>query len=310
MLLKLFTWRVERKYLDYAFKIVLVPIAAHFLVSIRETDTFIERISTLSYWVAFSYSAVVAYIVVCLIANTSLKYDIEDSWEIDFSKRLSKQLINCLILPLAGIMISATIYFACFHKNILHRGYMNKELPLTVIFLVLTNSFYFALYIKFNLIAKYNTLVDTNNILLDTNIILLDTNIILTENNQLKIEGEKWSSIKILGDFRGTSKIIDLQNIVLVNYDNKVNTVFTSDGEKTIVTYSLLELEAILLRKPFMKINRSQIINLDEVIYFKRKKSGILVTFSVVVKEEVLVSKRLTSTFIQFYKLSKNYKEE
>ena len=246
-----------------------IPLASHFLISIRERDTLWHRIHNPYYWIALGYSLVVCYLSVYVISQISKRLDLFDGKQGITFGRFLKQFVFGLLLPLCGITLLAAGYYGYFGENILEREYLVHELPIVALFLCVVNCYYLM-----------RSFYEGASLPLESRIVEEQ----VTDNVVVYRKGEY-----VPTDFR---------DIAMIDQIELINWVVNFDGEKHMLAYTLKEISALLDGCEFFQINRKQILNRRAIKSFRPGTFGKLeVTLTVEQRSRVTVSKDRVKNF-------------
>lgn len=223
------------KILNGIFWTLIIPISAHFLVSIRRNDSFFMLIKQPYYWVAFFYTLVISYLVVFIISKLSIRWDKIEDGKMNYVNRILKQLIFGILIPFIAIIILATICLYFCSGQVIQKSYFLKEVPIIVLYLCVLNVFYISVYLNKQIIT-------------------------LTKKDEEQAE-TPINRNKLLVHYRGDYVPVDLNEIALISQVNRINWLITFKGEKHILDLSLTAIHALLNENQFFKINRNQIVN-------------------------------------------------
>lgn len=235
MYIKLNAPRKTIKILNVIFWTLIIPLSAHFLVSIRRNDSFLELIENPYYWIALVYTLVLSYLVVFIISKLSTYWDKIEDGKNNYINRIIKQLIFGILCPFIGIIILAITYFHFCSGQVIQKSYFLKEIPIIVLYLCVLNVFYISVYLNKQIIT-------------------------LTKKDEEQAE-TPINRNKLLVHYRGDYVPIDLNEIALISQVNRINWLITFKGEKHILDLSLTAIHALLNENQFFKINRNQIVN-------------------------------------------------
>ncbi|RZM25259.1 MAG: LytTR family transcriptional regulator [Pedobacter sp.] len=235
--------------LQLIFYLLVIPYASHFLISIRERDTLIQRVQNPYYWIAFGYTLAVCYAFAYIISRLSARLDKKQQ---ELTKRIIHQTITGVLLPLIGVTALATIYYAAFGENIIKRGYLQNELPIVLLFLLAVNAYHLTRYLN-------------------------------QETEQLKKSFEEQSqqakNNTLLVYHKGAHMPITFDQIAMIDQVQLINWIVTFEKERHILELSLKEACSLLDKQNFFQINRNQIINRKAIHRFSPGTFGKLELF-------------------------------
>jgi len=100
---------------------------------------------------------------------------------------------------------------------------------------------------------------------------------------------------KIVINVDGKLLFLDIDEILFVESDGNYSTIFTEDGQKTVITKKLKEVNEILPDNYFFRIHNSFIINLTKIKEFI-KNEGYVVLKS---KHKIPVARQRKSDFLE-----------
>lgn len=100
---------------------------------------------------------------------------------------------------------------------------------------------------------------------------------------------------KIVINVDGKLLFLDIDEILFVESDGNYSTIFTEDGQKTVITKKLKEVNEILPDNYFFRIHNSFIINLTKIKEFI-KNEGYVVLQS---KHKIPVARQRKSDFLE-----------
>jgi two-component system LytT family response regulator len=72
-------------------------------------------------------------------------------------------------------------------------------------------------------------------------------------------------------------ELVPLEAIIKCESDSNYTHVFLKDGKKLLVSRTLKEIEELLKDHPFLRVHRSHLINLNEIVQYVRGEGGYVV---------------------------------
>lgn len=260
------------RYLSLLFYVFLIPYAAHFLISIRETDSLTDRLCNRYYWIALAYTLLLSYAAAFGIGQLSAYLDKKEKCRSNHARRTVWQLVWGLLLPLFLVVLLTTAYFGFFGENIVERGYFKHELPIVVLYLIVINGFYLLIH------ANKQAVVLQRNYRQQQNLLLKDKRIMVHSK---------------------TEKLpISVTQIAMIDQVQLINWLITQAEERFILSLSLKEINKLLGPYEFFQINRTQIVRKAIVKKMANGSFGKLVlTLGINYAKPVIVSKDRAKRF-------------
>lgn len=261
-----------QRYLSLLFYVVLVPYAAHFLISIRARDTLIHRLQNKYYWIALVYTLFLSYGMALGLAKLSGFLDKHPKLANNSLGRITWQILLGLLLPTLLVIAMTAFYFWFFGENIVDRGYFMFELPIVVLYLALINGFYLLVYFNNQAWA--------------------------IKRNYLQQQELLSKDKRILINHKGGQLSIKVGQIAVIDQISQINWLIMRNGESHILSLSLKEINALLNSSDFFQVNRKQIVNKEVIKRITALSFGKLeLTLHIHYENQVTVSKDRAKRF-------------
>ncbi len=226
MNLKLTKERISTAFLNSAFWIPILFFCTQLFVSIRSENSLFE----------VSKYAIVVFILLAVLCWSVKKVviylDKHQPVANNYAKRLVKQSLYGLIIPLGAVLLLLVAYDKSIDERIIQKAFLLKELSLCAFFLYMFNC-------------------ASVSIELEKRVSILPK----------EPDNDKQFNEKFLVYRKGFYAPINLIEVAMVYQSGHLNWIVTFDDERYVLNISLKEANTILDSQNFFAINRTHIIH-------------------------------------------------
>lgn len=275
---------------------ILIAAIASFYILFHGRSLDIKVFASPLFYVAFTVSWVIAVLMVEWVNYVTKSLDKYNNWFSFPVKRMRKQLIFGIFVPLLIDFCLISIYFYFLGTNIFENGFIKHDFPVIVLFVFILNFFYatFYLYKYGNQKSKSNftenkmdySVVDMSDAINDGAV----SNVIAEEElknvedhgsaTEMKQSGtiqfytneDKTNSYPHLKSFLASvcTEVdfydVNIQDDLLYFYSyNKQVFMVNREGKEFLINTNLNLLEELFAEINFARINRSVVLNLETV---------------------------------------------
>lgn len=262
---------IKSQFIDKILWVLLHLIIACSFIFIANDNSFYAAIKVPSFKTDFLFAIITTYLVLRYLKWISHKLNKTISRN-NFKERIKQQIFKGVIIPLVIAMGLEMIYLQLINIPISKSSIFNLELPLTLLFLLLINTFYLASYLFHN--KKMETIT-------------------VVKNNIPKVE-----TIRHIMVQKGYSEEkVNIENCAFIKSSNKTLWLYTFDGNCFQLNGTLEEWQK-KLAPIFFKINRQYIVAPNSIKSIEKTDTRkIKVLLSVHNEEGIFISKVNASSF-------------
>ncbi|TRW21946.1 LytTR family transcriptional regulator [Flavobacterium zepuense] len=244
---------MEIKYNDGYFRLVLAAIAAHIIVMYNVEKGFFEALFTLSYIRGFIGSWVIALLLIQYVHFVTLRLDKKYDWHDNTLLRFLWQTLLAFAAPAFLAFLLAAMFFWIFDRNIFHTSYLSQDYTLVIFMILVINIYYFGLH-SFLLHRQVTRNVNRATESPSREILIVDT-----PTRSIPVKLDTVAYFFILG---GT--------VFMRTFD------MPSLGQSYQIGIPLKNLEDILDKRLFFRINRRMIVNFNACTSYKQGRNKTL----------------------------------
>lgn len=247
-------------------------------VFIANDNSFEFLLTNPSFYTDIIFSISVTFIIGFYLKNINTILDKSYAWYEMFEKRLIKQLLFGVFLPLIFAMLLEIIYLEVINISIFDSAMLNFELPLAFIFLVLLNVISLA-----NYLFKHK-----------------QTETIIIKEQVIENPPKGLDYIYVQNGF--VEEKIEMMNCALIMSSSKLLWLTTFDGKKYRLQGTLEEWEAKLKHSNFYRINRQYLASFKSIKNVEQTETRKLKVNFIFPTDDVYISKPNVANFRQWWK--------
>ncbi|WP_162796161.1 hypothetical protein [Pedobacter namyangjuensis] len=251
--------------------LILAPIVAFVALAYVERFSVKLALVTPQFYVAWLASTIIICVLMYVVHWVTTRFDAHYPWRQALERRLRKQLLAGIILPVLIAITLASIYFWSNSANIFDTIWFDKYFLLVVILLTIVN-LAFALYGSVN---EKTTDAATGQLAQITDALVFKDVTSEFRQDDVLVETETLP----LGTSDTKFVDPDLLNIACVFCCNKHCYCIDMNGEDVIWPHSFGDSKKLLPQDYFFAINRSYLINFKAIIDHHSKSTKILVIY-------------------------------
>jgi len=255
------------------------PIVAISFIFFANDNPFFTLIRLPTFLTDLLFAIIVTFSIGFYIKWLTLHFDILLPWNKNFKKRLVKQFLFGIMLPLFFSMLLEIIYLLTINISLKDSSIFNLELPLAFLFLSLINLFYLVNYLF------YSNKEIKNDMKVQTSI----------DTSQKSIE-----FIVVQKGF--TEERINIEDCALLMSSNKIIWLYNFDGEKYRLQGTLEEWQLNLKEANFYRINRQYLVSLKSIKSIEQTETRKLKINLIINTDDVYVSKPNVTNFKLWWK--------
>ncbi|TRW21490.1 LytTR family transcriptional regulator [Flavobacterium zepuense] len=244
---------MEIKYKDGYFRLVLGAMAAHIIVMYNIDKGFFEALFTISYLRGFIGSWIIAMLLIQYVYYVTVRLDRKYDWHNNTLLRLLWQLLVAFGAPSILAFLLAAFFFWVFDRNIFQTSYLSQDYTLVVLMILVINIYYFGLH-SFLLHRLVTRNVNRATESPSREILIVDTP---TRSIPVKIDTAAYFFILGGAVFMRTFEMSSL-------------------SQSYQIGIPLKNLEELLNKRMFFRINRRMIVNFNTCDSYKQGKNKTL----------------------------------
>lgn len=258
-------------YRDLPVRLLVALVAAHWIVSFSEPESFWQLLRLPGYLPALISSFLIALVLVEWVYRITCWLDKHYTYQKRPETRIILQVVFGILVPVILSFILDVCYFSSHGISIFDTPYFKHYLPLILIMLLLWNTYYGIHYFVRLLIR-------------------------IKKINMEKKEATPQSPpVKLKSQ-------LDPANVMLIFSEKKHNYCLLSDGERVYWPHSIEHALSQLPREEFFQITRSQIVSRTNIISAKKHTSRrILISVKVPKNQQSFVSQDNSPAFITWW---------
>jgi DNA-binding LytR/AlgR family response regulator len=256
------------------------PAAALAFLFFANDNGFYKLIRLPSFIPDLIFALAVNYAVGIYISRLTLRLDKKMPWQEGFRKRLVRQILLGILLPLSLSMLAEMIYLRSIGIPLASSSMLNLELPLAFIFLTLINSFYLVNYLLYQK---------------KTEVITVKEPVFVTAPRPME-------AIVVQNGFK--EERIGLDQCALITSSQKILWLYTFEGDRYRMQGTLEEWEEKLKEAGFYRVNRQYLAAAKAILSAEQTDTRKLkLHFCISLDEDVYVSKQNAASFRQWWKM-------
>jgi|GEM_PF-7079699 len=242
--------RLKVRYLPTYLAIILPVGIGHLIVWMQQSKSLIQVMRQRGYWPAVVLSCLLGLLVVGYEQRMVKHLDERFPWEDNFRKRLKKQLVYGIALPLVMILCCMSVYFGLQGVSMIHRKYLQIEFPVAFLLLSGLNVYYFGWYHR--CVARHR---------------LHSTPVEEVPKAEERNGSHPRQLLLVAGN---THTAVRPENVICFVNEDRIGGAFLITGELVGFQLTMTELKAMLDPEVFIQTNRWTIVNLDQVCTYNR----------------------------------------
>lgn len=239
--------------------LLLAAIATFCILIYVETPPFTFLITKINFYQAWLLNTVIAYAMVRVSIYGTRVLDSYHPWQRSYRKRLPKQLLLAISVPLTLCIVGVMIYFVAYGKNILETNFFRRYLFLDTISIFLLNGTLFFMHQQ-------------------------------QANKRIRPERSLKQAEKLKFP-------MPIKDIAYLYAENKYCFAVSFDGNHEHLEASLTKAIMSLPEKQFCLVRRSHIVNRKAIKRVIRKDSTRQLELLPVLDQHIMVSRLETPTF-------------
>jgi LytTr DNA-binding domain len=255
------------------------PVLAISMIFIANDNSFVALFKIPSFYTDLLFAFSVTFLAGLYIKRITVLLDTKYPWHERVKKRIALQFVYGVVIPVTISMFMEIVYLYLIDIPIRESSVFYLELPLSFLFLLLANLFYVVHYLFYS--EHTRTIIITSS---KPTIPLPDF-------------------LTVLVGF--TEKKIAFSNCAVIISREKLLWLYTFDGEQYRLTGTMDEWEEKFRRINIFRLNR-QVLAVPGAIRSIEQTSTrkVLVRLSVLVQDEIYVSKEKAAVFQNWWRNS------
>ncbi|TRW21087.1 LytTR family transcriptional regulator [Flavobacterium zepuense] len=262
---------MEIKYKDGYFRLVLGAVAAHIIVMYNIDKGFFEALFTISYLRGFIGSWIIAMLLIQYVYYVTVRLDRKYDWHNNTLLRLLWQLLVAFGAPSILAFFLAAFFFWVFDRNIFQTSYLSQDYTLVVLMILVINIYYFGLN-SFIRLKHVTAPRDNNRIKENSDDDLTIAYVTESPTKQVIVVDSHTKSIPVKLETACYFFILE-GGVFMRTFD------MATLGESHQLNIPLKDLENMLDRKLFFRINRRMIVNYNSCKFYRSGKNKTLELF-------------------------------
>ncbi len=256
--------RNQVTYLKRTPRIIIAALASFYILFHGRSFDIVGALKTPFFYIAFAVTFIVALVLVKWIHYTTLSLDKYNGWFVNPTKRLIKQVIIGIVIPLVFDFALLSIYFYFLGTNIFENGFIRYDFPVIICFIIMLNLFYAIIYFKnssqVSSSQHINRQTGTNAAIESSAKIIHQEGLTINNHSHLKTFLESVTSTLDVNALD-----IELDILYFYSFNKQVFIVTGNGGEFTINT-NLNLIDNLFSEVSFARINRSVVLNLKTIV--------------------------------------------
>jgi|GEM_PF-3613169 len=248
-------------YNDRAFRIGAAFTVAFGITMYGGDESIFKLLLHPGFYIELGASLLFTVILIEWIAYATRMLDRKFDWRMDFSRRLTWQVILGIVVPSIVEFLFAAGYFAIFDVHILDTTFVIYAFPLIVMLILLFNAYYYVFYR--HIVSRR------------------------LEERAGFLEGQLREMHPVTDEMTfnvpyGNGTIdIPFSDIAYFYHDSevRVNYVYTFEGGKYLTPYTLIQIEEMVDKGMFFPISRKLIANHAAIKDYRNESYGKLEVF-------------------------------
>lgn len=268
----------NKKYNDKLLWFAGYPVAALSFIFFANDNPLSKLILLPTFFSDVFFAVIVTFLVGFYIRKITLRLDKYHPWHAGFKKRLLRQALLGILVPLLVSMLCEAIYLYFINIPIRDSSIFNLELPLAFVFLIGVNLFYLTNYLFYQKNER---------------VIIITEPAAIPDNNSIQY-------ITVQKGF--VEEKVPVEDCAIIISSNKILWLHSYNGEQYRLQGTLEEWEEKLKDVNFYRINRQYLAAFHAIKSVEQTSTRKLKVNFVIPTEAVYVSKLNAASFRQWWK--------